>query len=479
MTRRSVAVVASCLLTATAAGQSGPPTVELPRTPIGSALAEWLAAYNSSDSVQLQAFYRKYALERSMDAVLQRRRVTGGYDLVGIDKARPRLLEFVAKERSTGALVFGLAELNTEDQPLGLRQWTLQAVPAGGSIADFKIDAATRARVIAGAIAYLDSNYVFADVATKMGSAVKARLERGEYDDVSNGISFAQLLTEHFREISHDLHLRVGFSAAALPDSPGGPVPFVPADQRQQILSQHCWFRTSEVQPGNIGYLKFDQFWSPDLCGEIAAEALNKLADTDALIVDLRDNGGGDPAMVAYVASYLFDQRTHLNDIWTRRTNQTRESWTRDVPGKKFGGRKPVYLLTSARTFSGAEEFSYDLQSLKRVTIIGEQTGGGAHPTNGFRIDAHFEIRVPFARAINPITKTNWEGTGVTPDVRVPASQALDTAHALIARRRAGRAHRPSAAVTHTTGVADWSESNRAQWPGGQTGEEVFRAERF
>jgi hypothetical protein len=316
-----------------------------------------------------------------------------------------------------------------------MRQLAVQPVPAGGSIADFKIDAATRARVIQGAIAYLDSNYVFPDAAAKMAAAVKARLERGEYDDVSNGISFAQLLTEHFREISHDLHLRVGFFAAGLPEGPGGPVPMVPANLREQILAQNCWFRTSEVQAGNIGYLKFDQFWTPDLCAAVASEALSKLADTDALIVDLRDNGGGDPAMVAYVASYFFDQRTHLNDIWTRRTNQTRESWTREVPGKKFGGKKPVYLLTSTRTFSGAEEFSYDLQNLKRVTIIGEQTGGGAHPTNGFRIDSHFEIRVPFARAINPITKTNWEGTGVTPDVRVPASQAMDTARALIARR--------------------------------------------
>src|SRR5262249_45026855 len=113
----------------------------------------------------------------------------------------------------------------------------------------------------------------------------------------------------------------------------------------------------------------------------------------------------------------------------------TNESWTHDVPGKRFGDSKPVYVLTSARTFSGAEEFSYNLKNLKRATIVGEQTGGGAHPTYGFRIDSHFEIRVPFARAINPISKTNWEGTGVTPDVRVPAPQALDTVRARIARR--------------------------------------------
>src|SRR5207253_8430372 len=159
------------------------------------------------------------------------------------------------------------------------------------------------------------------------------------------------------------------------------------------------------------------------------------LADTDALIIDLRDNGGGQPRMVAYIASYLFDKRMHLNDLYERRTNSTQEFWTRDVPGRKFGGTKPVYLLTSKRTFSGAEEFSYDLQSLGRATIIGETTGGGAHPTQQFRIDDRFVIGVPFARAINPITKTNWEGGRVASDVRVPAADALETARRLITEK--------------------------------------------
>ena len=192
---------------------------------------------------------------------------------------------------------------------------------------------------------------------------------------------------------------------------------------------------TSEVQPGNVGYLKFNFFGPVDECGDDATDALTKLADTDALIIDLRDNGGGQPAMVAYISSYLFDQRTHLNDIYTRRTNSTQEFWTRDVPGKKFGGTKPVYVLTAKRTFSGAEEFSYNLKSLKRATIIGETTGGGAHPTQRFRIDDQFSIGVPFARAINPITKTNWEGSGVTPDIRVPSSDALDTARRMIGEK--------------------------------------------
>ena len=138
-----------------------------------------------------------------------------------------------------------------------------------------------------------------------------------------------------------------------------------------------------------------------------------------------RDGIGGNE----FSRSYLFDTPTHLNDIWERRTNATREFWTEaTVSGKRFGGRKPVYVLTATRTFSGAEEFSYNLKILKRATIVGEVTGGGAHPVASHRIHRHFMIGVPFARAINPITKTNWEGTGVEPDVAVPAAQALEAA---------------------------------------------------
>ena len=289
------------------------------------------------------------------------------------------------------------------------------------------LDAAAKKRVIDGAIEKLDANYVFPDVARQMAADVRQRLERGEYDSVSDGGTFARLLTEHFRAISNDRHLRVVFQAGNGERGTGnGPSAQGP---------RGCGFVTSEVQPGNIGYLKFNFFGPVDECGTAATEAMTKLADTDALIIDLRENGGGQPAMVAYISSYLFDQRTHLNDIWERRGNRTQEFWTRDVPGKKFGGAKPVYVLTARRTFSGAEEFSYNLKNLKRATIIGETTGGGAHPVSPHRLDAGFTIGVPFARAINPITKTNWEGSGVAPDIRVAASDALETAKRMISEK--------------------------------------------
>ena len=161
---------------------------------------------------------------------------------------------------------------------------------------------------------------------------------------------------------------------------------------------------------------------------------MNFLGNVDAIIFDLRENGGGDPKMVAFVSSYLFAERTHLNDLYNRKENKTTEYWTQDVPGKRLVSQ-PAYVLTSKRTFSGAEEFSYNLNNLKRATIIGETTGGGAHPVSGHKVDDHFGIGVPFARAINPVSKTNWEGTGVEPDVPTPAGEALAVAKKMAAEQ--------------------------------------------
>jgi C-terminal processing protease CtpA/Prc len=163
---------------------------------------------------------------------------------------------------------------------------------------------------------------------------------------------------------------------------------------------------------------------------------MNFINGTEALIIDMRANGGGNPAMVALVCSYLFGpEPVHLNDLYWREGNRTDEFWTKkEVAGKRYLN-KDVYVLTSKRTFSGAEEFTYNLKNLKRATIIGETTGGGAHPGGGFRVNEHFGMFVPTGRAISPITKTNWEGTGVTPDVPVPADQALLVARVMALKK--------------------------------------------
>ena len=168
---------------------------------------------------------------------------------------------------------------------------------------------------------------------------------------------------------------------------------------------------------------------------------MNFVANTDALIFDLRQNGGGDPVMVALICSYLFgDKPVHLNDLYWRKGDHTDEFWTKpNVAGKRYGD-KDIYILTSSRTFSGAEEFSYNLKNLKRATIVGETTGGGAHPGGTVRLHEHFGVFVPIGRAISPITKTNWEGTGVEPDVKVSKEQALKTAYLMALNKQSERA---------------------------------------
>jgi hypothetical protein len=347
----------------------------------------------------------------------------------------------VLRERATGNLNYGVIMMSDEGRPLTLTQSFLVPVPRGGSIADFKIDAAKRARVIEAAIAQLDSNYVFPEVAAKMAATVRDRSNRGAYDDITNGMSFAVVLTEDLQGVSHDKHLGVNYSAPLIPDRPANfqPDSAARARVRQDMMRVNCGFEKTETLANNVGYLKFNFFADPEVCGDIASKEIAKLANVSALIVDLRENGGGSPDMVAYVASYLFSKRTHLNDLWERRGNKTTEYWTKpDLPGRKLRDDIPVYVLTANRTFSGGEEFTYDLKNLKRATIIGETTGGGAHPVSGHKIDDHFMIGVPFARAVNPYSKTNWEGTGVDPDVKVPAADAMATALRLISERAKG-----------------------------------------
>ena len=187
---------------------------------------------------------------------------------------------------------------------------------------------------------------------------------------------------------------------------------------------------------GNVGYLDVRRVPVPANAGPAISAAMELVAGTYALIIDLRRNGGGSPEGVVYWCSHLVDEQppTHLNDIFRADTGETHQFWALPyVPGPRYLGR-PVYVLTSSRTFSGGEDFAYTLQALGRAQVIGETTGGGAHPTRGFPISAAVHIAVPFARSINPVTGTNWQGTGVVPDVPVPQEQAYDVAYATALR---------------------------------------------
>jgi len=413
----------------------------IPATPAGKTLKAWLEAFNSGDRALMDAYYKKYDPSKSVDDEKRFRDMTGGFNLLKILKSEPLHIEFLVKEKGGDTQAIGKIDVK-DGEPAAVTDFGLRAIPPGTSVADldFKIDAKTRTLVIEGAIKNLNEFYVSPELAKKMEESVLARQKKGEYDSLNDGDALAKRLTDDFREVSHDKHLWVDFSPAKMPERPAGPPNADEVAQyRKQMEKMNCGFDKVEILSGNVGYVKFNMFADPDICGPTAVAAMNFLANVDAIIFDLRENGGGDPKMVALVSTYLFSEQTHLNDLWERKSDSTSQYWTLPyVPGKRLNG-KPAFVLTSKQTFSGAEEFTYNLKNLKRATIVGETTGGGAHPVSGHRIDDHFMIGVPFAKAVNPISKTNWEGTGVEPDVKVPAADALATAQKLAAEKLASK----------------------------------------
>lgn len=413
----------------TAASGQASSVVPIPDTGAGRALGAWLEAFNSGERGKIEAYLAKYDSTETADRLMSFRSRTGGFELVAVDRSEPGHIEFRVKEKASPTEGVGKIDMK-EDEPGRVGSFTLRAIPPGMTAKDMrlKIDAATRARVIDGAIRNLNEYYVYPETAKKMAEAVRTRQKKGEYDSVDDAETFAQKLTDDFEDVSHDRHLRVGFVPRVLPKDEPKHDPEAEARFREDMVRENCFFEKAERLEQNIGYLKFNGFADPEICGATAIAAMNFLGNVDAIIFDLRENGGGEPAMVALISTYLFDEATHLNDLYNRKEDTTTQYWTLPfVPGKRLTA-KPVFVLTSRSTFSGAEEFTYNLKNLKRATIIGETTGGGAHPVDGHRIDDHFMIGVPFARAVNPISKTNWEGTGVEPDVKVPAEQALDVA---------------------------------------------------
>ena len=334
---------------------------------------------------------------------------------------------------------------------------TVIAAQGPGPNPDMAIDAATRTAVIDGALKALNDYYVFPDVAAKMAAAITARQQRHEYDAITSARALAETLTTHLRDVSQDKHLSVGYSANVLPPQQppaARPTPEMMERMRTAMAQANFGFERIERLAGNIGYLDLRAFMPPDLIGDTTAAAMTFLASTEALIIDLRQNGGGTPDGVALIASYLFGpQPERLNDIYDRPSDQTRQYWTQPyVPGKRFTG-KDVYLLTSTRTFSGAEDFSYALKNLKRAVIVGEVTGGGAHPGGPRRITDHFFVGVPSGRSISSITHTDWEGTGVEPDVKVAAARALATAHLMALEKRLPSVTDPRMKAEITTAI--------------------------
>jgi hypothetical protein len=297
---------------------------------------------------------------------------------------------------------------------------------------DKKIDAKMQLEVIDSVTQALNEIYVFPDVAKKMEKHLRQQYKKKAYQNITSLNEFAQKLTEDLQEISHDKHLWVRFASDELLARFQGDTLTDEAKKRELEERQRDNFCFKEVKilEGNVGYVDFRCFSGATEAGPTAIAVMNFLAYTDAIIFDLRQNGGGEPSMIQLISSYFFPEPVLLNTFYIRKSDSTQQFWTQAcVQGPRMTD-VDLYVLTSRYTFSGAEEFTYNLKNMERATIIGDTTGGGAHPIDIKPFpNLNVGMSLPFGRAVNPITGTNWEGTGIAPHIYVPQEQALDVAH--------------------------------------------------
>ena len=284
--------------------------------------------------------------------------------------------------------------------------------------------------VVDATVTHLERGYIYPELAAKAIALVREHQRSGAYRGL-DGERFARALTDDLRQATRDKHLHVLHSWQDLPMAQER----APADEERKQFEQslketNYGIGRVERLGGNIGYLELRGFVPAEFAGAPIAAAMTLLEHTDALIIDLRNNGGGDPGTVALLASYLLDGRVQLNDMIWREGDRLQQFWTYPtVAGPRYGAQRDVYLLTSPRTFSAAEDFAYALANLKRVTVIGEPTGGGAHPGDMVRLEARYQMFLPGGRSRSPITGTDGEGRGVQPTLRVAAAVALMLAH--------------------------------------------------
>ncbi|MFD4558370.1 S41 family peptidase [Streptomyces sp. NPDC058469] len=282
----------------------------------------------------------------------------------------------------------------------------------------------------------LTEHYVFPETAEQLAGLLHRRLIEGAYD-VDDPEALARLVTVDLQSVNGDRHLRLKHHADPVPPKQGA----------ANLAAIRRDFDTSlggaprvELLGGGVAVVELAPMLFPlEWAAEPLSAALTLASRAQALIVDLRANRGGDPDTVAFVCSYLLDERTHLNTMYWRAGERSEQSWSLPhVPGVSFGGSKPLYVLSSDSTFSAAEELAYDLQQLGRAVVVGERTRGGAHPCEGWTVHPHLEATVPVGRAVNPVSGANWEGVGVQPDVPCAAADSLSQAHALALARLAG-----------------------------------------
>ncbi|MBS1721438.1 MAG: S41 family peptidase [Armatimonadetes bacterium] len=306
--------------------------------------------------------------------------------------------------------------------------------------APFVLDSGAKSTTLDSLVTNMNETYVDPDTAKKIEAALRAWQATPEYGSLTDPADFAKRVNEILRAQVTDAHLRFRYSPAKLPvrERAGEPSKAEIARYERETKFVNSGFEKVERLQGNVGYIRFNGFWTPEEMARPLSAAVKFLANCDAMIVDLRGNGGGDPRGVQLFCSYFFSEKpVHLNNIYFRNGQKVekQEFWTlKKLDGPRFTD-VPLFVLTSKRTGSGAEECAYDFQCLHRGPIVGESTWGGANPGSTVRLSDHFSCFIPVGRAENPYTKTNWEGAGVQPDVKTEAGKALQEAHVLALKR--------------------------------------------
>lgn len=319
-----------------------------------------------------------------------------------------------------------------------------------------------RADMIVKLESLIEANYVFPDKGKQIKAGLIKAWDGGSFAAADNGASFSVTATGSLHQLSNDRHFRVAYDPEFKADIINEEVikPEDMAHMRSETAELAYGIEKLQRLPGNVGLIELRGFGPTEIVGPAYDAAMTLLGGTDALIIDLRRNGGGDPSSVAYWMSHFFPSgnEKHLNDLYDRPSDSLRQYWTVASVTPRYD--KPVYVLISPRTFSGGEECAYDFQTQKRAVIVGETSGGGAHPVNAYSLGHGFVVNLPTGRAINPVTKTDWEGTGVKPDVQAAPADALWPAYKQALRGLLAKADDPERkeSLQRALGFADKKE---------------------
>jgi len=298
-----------------------------------------------------------------------------------------------------------------------------------------KLSPETRATTVESLANLLTEQHAFPEAGQEMADRIQGRLAQGDYDEIVDVDAFCAALTGDLHAVSHDLHLAVYHqpheaAAIARAEAETSTEKEPSTLWWEQVACDNYGFKRLEVLTGNVGYLDVRYFAPVSLAAETVVAAMRFLEGCDAWIFDLRQHGGGDPFTVQLIESYLFGSEPRLLlTLYDRPTGKRQQLWTLPhVPGRRRP-HIPVYVLTSGRTFSGGEDFAYTLQQHGRATVVGEMTGGGAHTVEFKVVHGDIVVSMPTGYPTHPVTGSNWEGTGVIPDIAVDAAQALARAH--------------------------------------------------